>query len=1379
MRWWWVTLVLVLMVLHSACNFDKCGDGICQFGEEAICPEDCQALECTYDDDCDQDPPPGCQGVWHCENGECIFECYVCDDTDGDNYFNKGTVTFGPDTYTDYCESDVLLIEYVCEGTDEFDDEEERCDYGCLDGACIFQFDIDELEMSIQTMKHEYDLEEHIKLTDPPSPSPAEPSGPYDGYIIEFTVPPLTRTPGGGQRIAAHGLDLAIAELRLLGLEIQAEFRRVFSGVSVDIPEELLDDILASPYVKAIHPNYEVETVLMDSIPLIGADQAWTLQDPSGTDLLGTGVTIGIIDTGVDYTHSDLGGCYGTGCRVVGGYDFVNDDADPMDDHGHGTHCAATAAGHGALEGVAPDATIYAYKVLNSGGSGYMDDVVAAIERSVDPNQDGDFSDHLDVISLSLGSRWGNPDDPTSTAIDNAVEAGVLAVVAAGNNGPMQGSIGSPGTARKAFTVGATDKNDDIAHFSSRGPVEWDGGVLLKPDIVAPGVQICAARYPGFEPWLINPSYQLCLDDYHVLLDGTSMATPHVAGLAALMRQMHPDWTIDDIKRAITNTALDIGEPQTVQGYGRIKAYQAVTSPKPPIAHIATVGKIPDSNFDVLGTASGDGFQSYELTSQACDTCPTELLCTETTPVIDGVLCAAHLQEGEYTLRLEVVADTTSVAYSMIVVRTVEIEEPGDLRDRNQDPYVLPTWKDIEIIGSATHDYFHHYEMEWCYSDEYGTQNDCTSDGLTLTNGGLQEVRNGPLAEFDESVITVPSFYLFQLRVFDSEDQDIGYFSSLTYIDPQLQAGWPNMLDGAKPSLAALGDELVETDDRLVDVETGQVAATDAEAQMIALSFQRQPTIANIDGDEDNEMVMAYHKDVSVVRHDASFSPGWPQQINTTCGSREAIMQQGPAVADLDTDGLPELAVGDNCGYLHIFNHDGTYVPGWPARVGFSVVNTPTIIDLDNDGELELLYGDWTNRVWAQQADKDEVPGNWPVYLEPAPNATIAYIPNLLSAGDLDNDGTPEIVATAMACIKPGGCSPLVGERLDRLWVLDSFGNIILGPFEYPAGIMADPVLVDVDDDGFLDILVNTYTGELHAYDRNGVELPGWPHAAPGYGRGIYQIAAGDIDNDHSLDFAVGYERLDWTDSCGVVLDNQANPKPGWPKCRQADNYYFGSYSEASIGFAQLDQDPSQEVIMRARSGSYRIMPEFMLFDHEGGILDGFPKPTDNGIFGDTTPVGDLDGDGDNEFIASTWSGMVYVYDFDGRADRDSWPVYHHDARHSGCYGCSPDDIPFVKSMIMNTADVPAHGQLVIFLERAHSTGWGTMYVPVNQSATIPAGDYLALDLIWNPQDVIAEKPGQYRVRGVFLIDGNQLEASYEFEVVRPTRPPVPSPSEP
>ena len=327
-----------------------------------------------------------------------------------------------------------------------------------------------------------------------------------------------------------------------------------------------------------------MKATLMDSIPLIKADDIWkydaegNLCEETGEECLnGSGTTIAIIDTGIDYTHPDLGGCFGENCKVVGGYDFVNDDLDPMDDHGHGTHCAATAAGNGILKGVAPGAKIYAYKVLNGQGSGKTSNIISAIERSVDPNDDGDFSDHIDVISLSLGG-WGNPDDATSLAIDNAVEAGVSASISAGNNG-FKESIGSPGTARHSITVGATEKDDYLASFSSEGPVRWKAEgfyekLLNKPDVVAPGVEICAAQYD--DAWSENE----CIDDEHTAISGTSMAAPHVAGFAAIIRQKNPDWDVFDVKNFIRETSVPINHYKYFDvskiGRGRINASAVV-----------------------------------------------------------------------------------------------------------------------------------------------------------------------------------------------------------------------------------------------------------------------------------------------------------------------------------------------------------------------------------------------------------------------------------------------------------------------------------------------------------------------------------------------------------------------------------------------------------------------------------------------------------------------------------------------------------------------------------------------------------------------------------------------------------------------------------
>lgn len=164
-----------------------------------------------------------------------------------------------------------------------------------------------------------------------------------------------------------------------IGEKVKAKYQKVINGIMLNVSDSEANEIKKSPYVKAIYPNYEVHTTLMDSVPLINADDVWQMTDSQGQAITGKDITIAIVDTGVDYTHPDLGGCFGINCKVIGGYDFINNDEDPMDDHGHGTHCAGIAAGNGALKGVAPDAKIYAYKVLNFDGDGWDYQIILGI----------------------------------------------------------------------------------------------------------------------------------------------------------------------------------------------------------------------------------------------------------------------------------------------------------------------------------------------------------------------------------------------------------------------------------------------------------------------------------------------------------------------------------------------------------------------------------------------------------------------------------------------------------------------------------------------------------------------------------------------------------------------------------------------------------------------------------------------------------------------------------------------------------------------------------------------------------------------------------------------------------------------------------------
>ncbi len=340
-------------------------------------------------------------------------------------------------------------------------------------------------------------------------------------------------------------------KVQLVSPVITREFSKVFYGAAVKVPRGMVSQIAQLSYVKKIYDDVRVKASLEQSVHQIRADSVWS---KFGTQ--GDSVIVGIIDTGIDYDDSALGGGFGPGFKVIGGYDFVNNDADPMDDNGHGTHVAGIVAADGdSLKGVAPHAKLMAFKVLDQYGNGSESDIIAGIEIAADPNNVGNPSDKVDIVNMSLGGS-GDPDDAMSTAVDSAVELGITFCIAAGNSGAFY-TIGSPGTARLAITVGAVDSSDNLAYFSSEGP---DGRICsIKPEVVAPGVNISSTY----------------LNNTIETLSGTSMATPHVTGVCALLKSLHRNWTPATIKSAVMTTAVDIGQEVMAQGAGRIDALNA------------------------------------------------------------------------------------------------------------------------------------------------------------------------------------------------------------------------------------------------------------------------------------------------------------------------------------------------------------------------------------------------------------------------------------------------------------------------------------------------------------------------------------------------------------------------------------------------------------------------------------------------------------------------------------------------------------------------------------------------------------------------------------------------------------------------------------
>ncbi|MEJ2495240.1 MAG: S8 family serine peptidase, partial [Ignavibacteriaceae bacterium] len=340
--------------------------------------------------------------------------------------------------------------------------------------------------------------------------------------------------------------------------KIMRDYYRVLNGVALECKRGMINRIKALPTVGNITPDKEVKLDLEESIHQIRAD---IVQDSLGYK--GNGILVGDIDTGIDYNNPALGGGFGLGFRVIGGIDFANNDNDPMDDHGHGTHVAGIIGANGGdnLHGVAPEVKFLAVKVLNAEGVGYVSDIIAGIEYCLDPDNNPATNDGASIINLSLG--MSAPYCILDSAVNNATKEGVLSVVAAGNNGISgYGTVGSPATSESALTVGACDSINQIASFSSRGPEPINS--FVKPEVVAPGVNILSTVLNNkTSPW-----------------SGTSMAAPHVTGIAALLKQEHPEWSPEEIKAVIINSAHSVGEEISpfIQGKGIVDALDAATT---------------------------------------------------------------------------------------------------------------------------------------------------------------------------------------------------------------------------------------------------------------------------------------------------------------------------------------------------------------------------------------------------------------------------------------------------------------------------------------------------------------------------------------------------------------------------------------------------------------------------------------------------------------------------------------------------------------------------------------------------------------------------------------------------------------------------------
>jgi subtilisin len=351
----------------------------------------------------------------------------------------------------------------------------------------------------------------------------------------------------GVKDVPAAQRAAAAAQLRVL------DVIPLIDAMVVEGPEQAVQGLSRAPFVRYIEPDpldavWTQEDTLVYGVFNIEAEIVWG-GFPKATSVIsghgGAGVNVAVIDTGIDCGHPDLQGNCNYGVSYVKG-------SKPLDDHGHGTHVAGIIAardnGFGVI-GVAPEATLYAVKVLDANGSGSFSAVASGIVWAV--------RNGMHVINMSLGSSFYS--QTLADAVKAASDAGVLVVSAAGNSGCCN-TVLYPAKLPESMAIAAVDANDQRASFSSTG---------LEVDVAAPGVAILSTVPTG--------SCKLCDPSGYRTLSGTSMATPHVSGTGALL--MSRGLTNLDARTQMSGTATDLGSPgfDLFYGWGRVDALAATT----------------------------------------------------------------------------------------------------------------------------------------------------------------------------------------------------------------------------------------------------------------------------------------------------------------------------------------------------------------------------------------------------------------------------------------------------------------------------------------------------------------------------------------------------------------------------------------------------------------------------------------------------------------------------------------------------------------------------------------------------------------------------------------------------------------------------------